>query len=58
MLKLNIKNIINVSFVIIGTIIGAGFASGQEILSFFNIYGEKRNNRNCNIYLFNVIYNI
>ena len=27
-------------FVIIGTIIGAGFASGQEIYSFFNIYGE------------------
>ena len=28
-------------FVIIGTIIGAGFASGQEIYSFFNIYEEK-----------------
>ena len=27
-------------FVIIGTIIGAGFASGQEIYSFFNIYKE------------------
>lgn len=27
-------------FVIIGTIIGAGFASGQEIYSFFNIYEE------------------
>ena len=27
-------------FVIIGTIIGAGFASGQEIYSFFNVYGE------------------
>ena len=26
--------------VIIGTIIGAGFASGQEIYSFFNIYAE------------------
>lgn len=26
-------------FVIIGTIIGAGFASGQEIYTFFNIYG-------------------
>ena len=27
-------------FVIIGTIIGAGFASGQEIYSFFNMYKE------------------
>ena len=27
-------------FVIIGTIIGAGFASGQEIYIFFNAYGE------------------
>ena len=27
-------------FVIIGTLIGAGFASGQEIYSFFNIYKE------------------
>lgn len=27
-------------FVIIGTIIGAGFASGQEIYSFFNVYRE------------------
>ncbi len=27
--------------VIIGTIIGAGFASGREILNFFNIYEEK-----------------
>lgn len=26
--------------VIIGTIIGAGFASGREILNFFNVYGE------------------
>ena len=28
-------------FVIIGSIIGAGFASGKEIYSFFYIYGEK-----------------
>ena len=28
-------------FVIIGTAIGAGFASGQEIQMFFNSYGEK-----------------
>ena len=27
-------------FIIIGTLIGAGFASGQEILTFFNRYGE------------------
>ena len=35
------KDICKVSFVIIGTIIGAGFASGQEISAFFNIYGVK-----------------
>ena len=35
------KDISKVSFVIIGTIIGAGFASGQEIYAFFNIYGVK-----------------
>lgn len=33
------KNIINISMVIIGSIIGAGFASGQEINSFFYKYG-------------------
>ena len=27
-------------FIIIGTVIGAGFASGQEIYSFFNVYQE------------------
>ena len=26
-------------FIVIGTLIGAGFASGQEILTFFNRYG-------------------
>ena len=31
-------NIFKVTFVIIGTIIGAGFSSGQEILTFFNKY--------------------
>lgn len=35
----NIKNIYKITFVIIGTIIGAGFASGQEIYTFFNKYG-------------------
>lgn len=29
---------LNSVFVIIGTIIGAGFASGREILTFFNVY--------------------
>ena len=33
------KNTIKVIFVIIGTIIGAGFASGQEIYTFFYTYG-------------------
>lgn len=33
------KDIIKVSLVIIGTMIGAGFASGQEIQLFFNRYG-------------------
>ena len=32
-------NILKITFVIIGTIIGAGFSSGQEILTFFNYYG-------------------
>ena len=32
-------NILKVVFVIIGTLIGAGFASGQEIYSFFYSYG-------------------
>ena len=35
------KNILKVVFVIIGTLIGAGFASGQEIYSFFFAYGKK-----------------
>lgn len=33
------KNTIKVVCVIIGTIIGAGFASGKEIYMFFNVYG-------------------
>ena len=33
------KNILKVVFVIIGTLIGAGFASGQEIYTFFFFYG-------------------
>ena len=34
------KNSIKTVFVIIGTLIGAGFTSGQEIYSFFNQYRE------------------
>lgn len=33
------KNVGNIVFVIIGTLIGAGFASGQEIYTFFFCYG-------------------
>lgn len=35
------KNVLKVTFVIIGTMIGAGFASGKEIFLFFNSYGIK-----------------
>lgn len=35
------KNILKVVFVIIGTLVGAGFASGQEIYIFFFSYGLK-----------------
>ena len=35
------KNIFRVVFVIIGTLIGAGFASGQEMYLFFFSYGQK-----------------
>ena len=34
------QEVIKVTSVIIGTIIGAGFISGQEIYNFFNKYGE------------------
>lgn len=34
------KNILKIVFVIIGTLVGAGFASGKEIYSFFFIYGK------------------
>ena len=33
------KNIFKIIFVIIGTLIGAGFASGQEMYIFFYSYG-------------------
>ena len=34
------KNIIKSVSVIVGAVVGAGFASGQEIYSFFNVYNE------------------
>ena len=34
-------NVLKVVFVIIGTLIGAGFASGQEIYAFFYSFGIK-----------------
>ena len=37
-----IKRISKAIFVIIGTLIGAGFASGQEIYLFFYQYGTNR----------------
>ncbi|PKM93275.1 MAG: hypothetical protein CVU84_16795 [Firmicutes bacterium HGW-Firmicutes-1] len=35
------KNIIMISSVYVGTVLGAGFASGQEMMKFFAIYGYK-----------------
>lgn len=35
------KKVLKVVYVIIGTLIGAGFASGQEIYLFFYVYGKK-----------------
>ena len=35
------KQIFTCIVVIIGTVIGAGFASGKEIINFFNVYEEK-----------------
>lgn len=35
------KNILKITFVIIGTLIGAGFASGQEMYIFFYSYGVR-----------------
>lgn len=37
--KINILNICKFSFTIIGTLIGAGFASGKEITTFFGCFG-------------------
>ncbi|KOF56175.1 MULTISPECIES: YkvI family membrane protein [Clostridium] len=40
-LKSNLKVIFQIAAVFIGTIVGAGLASGQEISQFFTIYGNK-----------------
>lgn len=53
--------VLKVTTVIIGTIIGAGFISGQEIYSFFNQYGNTRKNRTnnrCGINFTNNIQNM
>ena len=34
------KEIFSIVLVIIGALVGAGFASGQEIFSFFYLYGK------------------
>jgi uncharacterized membrane protein YkvI len=38
---LNLKDEMSLGSIYIGTLIGAGFASGQEIISFFTVYGKK-----------------
>lgn len=38
---LNFNDEISLGAIYIGTLIGAGFASGQEIMSFFTIYGKE-----------------
>ena len=58
MLGINIRNVYKITFVIIGTIIGAGFASGQEIYTFFNKYGFKRISWNFYICFYYGIYNL
>ena len=58
MFRFNIKNVFSITFVIIGTIIGAGFASGQEIYTFFNKYGLNRINWDFYIYFNNFLYNL
>lgn len=44
------KNVIKVVMVIMGTLIGAGFASGREIYLFFGKYGICGIVRNNNIW--------
>lgn len=35
------RDSVKIAFIYIGTIIGAGFASGREIIDFFGVYGRK-----------------
>lgn len=35
------KNWIKIAAIFVGTVIGAGFASGREIIEFFGVYGTK-----------------
>lgn len=37
----DLKNSLKLAWIIIGTVIGAGFASGQEILQFFTVFNQK-----------------
>lgn len=37
---MNLKDEVGLGAIYIGTLIGAGFASGQEIISFFTVYGK------------------
>lgn len=37
----NVVSGIKIAFVYVGTVIGAGFASGQEILQFFTVHGRR-----------------
>lgn len=41
MTKKNILSIWQVAFTYIGALVGAGFASGQELLKFFTVFGKK-----------------
>ncbi|MFR8088157.1 MAG: hypothetical protein ACLU6B_06605 [Lachnospirales bacterium] len=40
-MKQGVPGFLKVSSVMVGTVIGAGFASGQEVIRFFTQYGEK-----------------
>ncbi len=37
----SLLNICKIAFAYVGTVVGAGFASGQEVLRFFTVYGQK-----------------
>ena len=41
MKKRSVPESVKAAMVIIGTVIGAGFASGQEVMRFFTGYGAK-----------------